>query len=83
MAVERVAPIAAIGLVLGATGLVAYAKSTGDEVYYACLKKGELTDVGTSKPDKCRKGTIISWNREGQPGAPGATGAQGAQGEQG
>jgi type VI protein secretion system component Hcp len=52
-------------------------------VYYACLKKGELTNVGTSKPDKCRKGKIISWNKEGRPGAQGPQGVQGAQGQPG
>jgi len=83
MAVERVAPIAAIGLVLGTTGLVAYAKNTSDDVYYACLKKGDLTDVGTSQPDKCRKGTVISWNRQGRPGATGPQGAKGEQGQRG
>ena len=61
--------------------------------YYACLKNGNLSDVGTSAPDKCPgKGTVISWNNQGLPsatgatgpvGAPGATGAQGAAGAPG
>ena len=51
---ERAAPIAAVGLILGASGIAAYAaKTADDDVFYACLKKGRLTDVGTSKPSKC------------------------------
>ena len=52
---ERAAPIAAVGLILGASGIAAYAaKTADDDVFYACLKKGRLTDVGTSKPSKAR-----------------------------
>ncbi len=43
---ERAAPIAAVGLILGASGIAAYAaKTADDDVFYACLKKGRLTDV--------------------------------------
>ena len=81
---ERAAPIAAVGLILGASGIAAYAaKTADDDVFYACLKKGRLTDVGTSKPSKCPKSDIVSWNKQGPTGAPGAQGVPGAKGEQG
>lgn len=48
--------------------------------YYACVKSGSLSLVGTKAP-KCPKGsTMISWNATGTPGANGSQGAQGIQG---
>ncbi|MCX6485833.1 MAG: collagen-like protein [Rhodoluna sp.] len=48
--------------------------------YYACVKSGSLSLVGTKAP-KCPKGsTMISWNATGTPGVNGAQGAQGIQG---
>ena len=50
--------------------------------YYACLKNGNLSKVGTSAPDNCPgNGTVISWNEQGPQGLTGATGATGATGQ--
>lgn len=55
--------------------------------YYACVKAGTMSKVGTSRPTCLGKGnTRISWNQvgpagpAGSPGAAGATGAPGAPG---
>lgn len=81
---DRIIPVAAaIGLVVGASGLAAYAATNSKNTYYACLTGGELTKVGKSKPKTCRQGKVISWNEAGPRGAAGPIGPQGAPGAPG
>ena len=67
-------------------GLGAVDADPSDPTYYACLKNGSLSAVGTAPP-KCPTGaSLISWNQSGPPGAPGPAGPAGqpgAEGEQG
>lgn len=73
-----IAMILATGSVLVALGDPAPA------TYYACLKNGNVSDVGTTAPSSCPgKGTVISWNQQGPQGVPGPMGATGPQGAQG
>ena len=60
--------VLAAGLAFGVT----QASAGGPAVtYYACLKSGKLTQVGTSSPT-CRSGaTSISWNSQGPEGPVG------------
>lgn len=52
--------------------------------YFACLKGGALSKVGTTSPTGCATGsTIISWNSEGSVGPQGPAGAAGPAGPQG
>jgi hypothetical protein len=54
------------------------------ETYYACLKNGNITNVGKTEPERCPAGAeIISWNQLGPMGPQGPQGEQGEQGEQG
>ncbi len=70
---------AATALAIGAVAVNAGASGT-NTVYYACLKSGALTKVGTTSPT-CSSGyTKISWNSQGAPGTPGAAGKQGPPG---
>jgi hypothetical protein len=74
-----------MGLVTGlviATGGISTA-ATPTVTYYACLKSGALSLVGTKAPT-CPKGaTKISWNSVGPKGAAGPAGKDGAAGLQG
>jgi hypothetical protein len=73
--------ISAISAVTSAV-VVAGASGPGT-TYYACLKSGKLTAVGTTPPT-CKSGaTVISWNSQGPAGPPGASGAPGSVGPQG
>ncbi len=71
---------------------VAAAGAPTDTTYYACLKNGRLSEVGTSAPSCAANETGISWSQRGPvgPAGPqgpigltGATGAQGPTGETG
>lgn len=96
---RKIVPAAAAagGLVLLGSVAAMGASSSGT-AYYACLKNGDLSSVGTSAPVCKGKQTLISWNQEGPvgpqgpqgeqgpigvPGAPGAQGQPGAAGEKG
>ncbi len=82
------AAAAAGGLVLLGSVAAMGATSSGT-TYYACLKNGDLSSVGTSEPECKGKQTLISWNQEGPVGPQGPQGEQGpigvtgAQGEPG
>jgi hypothetical protein len=41
------------------------AGSSHDTTYYACLYAGSLSQVGTSQPSNCGRGTQISWQSGG------------------
>ena len=87
---RRIVPAAAAagGLVLLGSVAAMGASSSGS-TYYACLKNGNLSQVGTSAPECKAQETLISWNQEGPVGPQGPqgpigpVGATGAQGEQG
>ncbi len=73
-----IACVLATGSVLVALGDPAPA------TYYACLKNGNLSDVGTSVPSKCPgNSAVISWNEQGPQGPQGPQGNVGPQGPQG
>ncbi|HUG16106.1 MAG TPA: hypothetical protein VMM78_13940 [Thermomicrobiales bacterium] len=45
--------------------------------YYACLYAGSLSQVGTTPPANCGRGSQISWNSEGVEGPVGPEGPSG------
>jgi hypothetical protein len=55
--------------------------ATGDTTWYACLKGGKMSQVGTTPPGACK--TPMSWNSQGPQGPIGPTGDTGAVGPQG
>ena len=79
------APVALL-LVLsgyGAASLMAGATSAPVS-YFACLKDGTLSKVGTKSPDHCPAGAkVASWSQIGPTGAIGPQGPQGPKGAQG
>jgi hypothetical protein len=60
----------------GATyGVIQMAGAAGSiTTYYACLKGGKLTEVGTSSPTCPTGATVISWNSTGPKGPKGPRG---------
>jgi hypothetical protein len=79
MKMQRLLLAALIGAVL-ATGLTfgIQAAAQSSTTYYACLKTGKLTEVGTSSPT-CRSGaTVISLNSQGPQGPSGISQAYSA-----
>ncbi len=74
----------AIACVLATGSVLVALGDPAPATYYACLKNGNLSDVGTSTPDKCPgNSTVISWNEQGPQGIQGETGPQGPQGDVG
>ncbi len=77
--------ILVMGMALALTfGAGAAMTAFGDPIsvtYYACVKNGNLKDVGTTPPT-C-KDTTISWNSGGPAGPQGATGPTGLMGPTG
>ncbi len=73
---------AAVGglVALGASVAVNAGADTTNTAYYACLKAGKLTSVGTVAPTSCSGGAPISWNSQGVQGVQGPAGAQGPVG---
>lgn len=88
--------VGSVALLLGLSGVAAVAvTSSTPTTYYACLKGGELSKVGTVAP-RCEKSqTLISWNsvgpagpagtdgKDGAPGLPGVNGTDGVDGKDG
>jgi hypothetical protein len=61
----------ALALIVAAATTFIAAGQSPQVTYYACLKNGNLSDVGTSAPDNCAgKGDVSSWNSEGPAGPP-------------
>jgi hypothetical protein len=56
-----------------AVGMTASAAGT-DTTYYACLKAGVLSKVGTTAPTCVAPATAISWDQTGPPGPAGTAG---------
>lgn len=77
--IAAIASLSTFGVLLGGAVVPAQA---ADDVFYACLRKGELSQVGTDVPT-CRKGKVVRWNVRGEPGVQGPTGATGAVGPAG
>ncbi len=78
MRIPRSIVLVAVGVIGGATivtgvavGMTAGA-SGPSTTYYACLKAGRLTHVGTTAPTCKSTATQISWNSVGPQGPPGA-----------
>src|SRR5580658_6263168 len=62
------------GILIGsaAYGAVQFANAQGtSSTYYACLKSGKLTKVGTTAPTCPSSATQISWGSQGPPGPAG------------
>jgi hypothetical protein len=69
--------VVASGLTLGVQALATGTSAT----YYACLKAGILSKVGTTTPT-CGKGSkVISWNSQGPAGPKGQKGSTGPSGQ--
>jgi hypothetical protein len=50
--------------------------SNGPKIYYACVKAGNISNVGTSSPNSTGSGSkVISWNQVGPAGVPGPAGS--------
>jgi hypothetical protein len=62
----------------GATLAVTAGASSTTTTYYACLKSGALSNVGTVAPTCKSPATVISWNQTGPPGPAGNTVLNGA-----
>jgi len=79
-----VATAVIISVVSMTTSAVVIAGASGPgTTYFACLKAGKLTQVGTASPT-CKAGaTVISWNSQGPAGPPGTNGTPGATGPTG
>lgn len=73
---------AAVLLSVGAISANAYSASTA-KPYWACLKSGILSNVGTTKPRCSKPAVAIQLSTPGAQGLKGAKGAQGIQGIQG
>lgn len=74
----RVVVAAAITLSAVAVGAgVLSAGAASSTTYYACLKSGTLSNVGTTAPKCTSPATQISWNQTGPQGPTGAAGAAG------
>jgi hypothetical protein len=76
---QRSAIAIGTGAVLVAVSATSFAAvdaiaASGSTVYYACLHKGVLSQVGTKPPSCPTTATAVSWNRTGPAGAPGADG---------
>lgn len=87
----RTIPRGSFSLILAALIIAAaimggsfYAASGGshDVRYYACLYAGSLSQVGTTEPDSCGRGMVITWNAVGPEGPQGEQGEQGEKGLQ-
>ena len=75
--------VAAAAVTLGITAAVMSGAAGTAQTYYACLKAGALSKVGTTAPTCVSSSKLISWNAVGPTGATGATGAAGATGATG
>lgn len=76
--VAIVSALAAATLGVGTTLALSAGADGSSTTYYACLKGGKLSDVGTATPTCASSSTQISW---GAQGATGATGPQGPVGQ--
>ena len=73
--------VVAVGVVLAAS--LAAVGNPPSTTYYACLKKGQLSEVGDTAPTCGKKGQLISWNEKGPKGDAGVPGSEGPAGPKG
>ena len=66
-----VAVVVTAALSAGVTSVMTAGATTPTTTYYACLKAGKLTKVGTVAPTCKAPATQISWNSVGPQGPPG------------
>lgn len=57
-----------VALVLAFNAAYSAYGSSHDETIYACVFAGSLSQVGTTPPSNCGRGTMISWNAESPAG---------------
>jgi hypothetical protein len=62
-------------MALVATGGVVASQAASTPAFYACVKSGVMSSVGTKKPSCAKGSTLISWGAQGPAGAPGRPGA--------
>ena len=67
------------GLIIGGVTMASGSSSTA--TYYACLRGGSLSKVGTTTPKCPSPSRVISWDKNGVTGATGPVGAQGIAGQ--
>lgn len=79
----RIVTIAALAALLVAGTTAFSVRGQPSTTYHACLFAGSLSQVGTTPPATCGRGTHISWNAAGSDGLPGPPGPPGEQGEPG
>jgi len=79
--VAIVTALAVATLAIGATAAVTAGADGSSTTYFACIKSGKLTNVGTAAPTCSATETQISWGAQGAAGPTGATGAQGPVGQ--
>jgi hypothetical protein len=71
-----VALVAALGTsAVAAAGTFSPETAGAKPTYYACLKSGKLTQVGTAKPACAVGASVISWNATGPAGPAGVNGS--------
>jgi len=75
--------IVAVAFTAGLGDSLASNATGSSQTYFACLKAGALSKVGTTAPTCVSPAKQISWNSEGPTGNTGATGAIGATGADG
>lgn len=73
-----VTALVAATLAIGATEMATAGADGSSTTYFACIKSGKLSQVGTAAPSCSATETPISW---GAQGAEGPTGAQGQVGQ--
>lgn len=73
------AAILGASLATGVTMAVTAGANGPNVTYYACLKSGKLSSVGTSAPTCKRNATQINWNSIGPQGPSGSGGLHGLQ----
>ena len=65
---------AAAALILVATGGVVASQAAATPTYFACVKSGVMSSVGTKKPSCAKGASVISWGAQGPAGAKGPAG---------
>ena len=69
--------VAAAALILVATGGVVASQAAATPTYYACVKSGVMSSVGTKKPSCAKGSSMISWGAQGPAGPRGSAGQSG------
>jgi hypothetical protein len=78
-----VTAVAGAALAVGISAAVTAGAGDTSTTYYACLRSGRLTGVGTTPPTCKSSATQISWDSVGPQGVAGPQGPAGPQGDPG